>query len=168
MIGFFDLDIALYLSQDAIRDFANEYRAISHSQLEFIAAKASAINRCYYCSASHAALLRASGKHAGEEFDLDGVVDQAIDSGVPHAGLLSEFLEAVLGEDEQRLRRARDAVGNALGSKALVDTAAAVASFNAVVKVANGSGIVVEDFKIALVEQLPTQLREHLGSLRRP
>jgi hypothetical protein len=46
--GFFDLDIALYLPQDAIRDFATEYRAISHAQLEFIASKASSINGCYY------------------------------------------------------------------------------------------------------------------------
>jgi alkylhydroperoxidase family enzyme len=48
MIGFFDLDIALYLPQDAIRDFTTEHRAISHAQLELIAAKASAINGCYY------------------------------------------------------------------------------------------------------------------------
>lgn len=48
LIGFFDLDIALYLPQDAIRDFDNEYRAITHTQLEFIAAKASAINGCYF------------------------------------------------------------------------------------------------------------------------
>ena len=48
VIGFFDLDIALYLPQDAIRDFDTEYRAITHTQLEFIASKASAINGCYY------------------------------------------------------------------------------------------------------------------------
>ena len=48
VIGFFDLDIALYLPQDAIRDFDTEYRAVSHAQLEFIAAKASSINGCYY------------------------------------------------------------------------------------------------------------------------
>ena len=48
VIGFFDLDVALYLQQDAIRDFATEYRAINHAQLEFIAAKASSINGCYY------------------------------------------------------------------------------------------------------------------------
>ena len=48
VIGFFDLDIALYLPQGAIRDFATEHRAISHAQLEYIAAKASSINGCYY------------------------------------------------------------------------------------------------------------------------
>jgi len=48
VIGFFDLDVTLYLPQHAIRDFANEYRAISHAQLEYIAAKASSINGCHY------------------------------------------------------------------------------------------------------------------------
>jgi hypothetical protein len=48
VVGFFDLDVTLYLPQDAIRDFATEYRAISHTQLEFIAAKASSINGSYY------------------------------------------------------------------------------------------------------------------------
>jgi AhpD family alkylhydroperoxidase len=136
VIGFFDLDIALYLPQDAIRDFDTEYRAISHAQLEFIAAKASSINGCYYWAASHAALLRASGDHAGAEFDLEGIVDGAIDSGVPQGELLKEFVEAALGNDVERLRHARDAVGATLGPDALVDTAGAVAFFNAVVKVA--------------------------------
>lgn len=48
VIGFFNLDIALYLPQDAIRDFDTEHRAVSHAQLELIAAKASSLNGCYY------------------------------------------------------------------------------------------------------------------------
>jgi len=46
--GFFDLDVQLYLMQDHIRDFATEYRAISHAQIELIAAKASHMNGCFY------------------------------------------------------------------------------------------------------------------------
>jgi hypothetical protein len=46
--GFFDLDVQLYLMQDHIRDFGTEYRAISHSQIELIAAKASHMNGCFY------------------------------------------------------------------------------------------------------------------------
>jgi hypothetical protein len=48
VINFFDLDVEFYLKDHEIRDFANEYRAISHAQIELIAARASAINRCYY------------------------------------------------------------------------------------------------------------------------
>jgi len=46
--GFFDVDCELYLQQDQIRDFGTEYRAISHAQMELIAAKASHINGCFY------------------------------------------------------------------------------------------------------------------------
>ncbi|MSP98870.1 MAG: hypothetical protein EXR29_16960 [Betaproteobacteria bacterium] len=48
VIEFFDLDVALYLKQDWIRDFTREYRSLSHVQLELIAAKASVMNGCYY------------------------------------------------------------------------------------------------------------------------
>ena len=48
VIDFFDLDVELYLKDHEIRDFAREYRAISHAQIELIAGRASAINRCYY------------------------------------------------------------------------------------------------------------------------
>ena len=46
--GFFDLDSIHYLPDAALRDFANEYRALSHAQIEFLAAKVSAINQCVY------------------------------------------------------------------------------------------------------------------------
>lgn len=46
--GFFDLDSAMYLPDAQLRDFANEPRAISHAQIEFLAARVSALNRCYY------------------------------------------------------------------------------------------------------------------------
>lgn len=46
--GFFELDQALYLPQAAIRDLDNEYRALTHSQLELIAARVAALNQCFY------------------------------------------------------------------------------------------------------------------------
>ncbi|MBT5047645.1 MAG: hypothetical protein HOM58_04010 [Rhodospirillaceae bacterium] len=46
--GFFELDQALYLPQAAIRDLDNEYRALTHSQLELIAARLAALNQCLY------------------------------------------------------------------------------------------------------------------------
>ena len=113
-------------------------------------------------------MLRASGKHAGEEFDLEAIVDGSRDSGVPHGDLLGEFVEVVLGEDAERLKRVRGAVLAALGPEALVDAAGAIASFNAVVKVADGSGVVIEDFKVELIPQMPERLAQKLGPPRRP
>lgn len=46
--GFFELDQALYLPQAAIRDLENEYRALTHSQLELIASRVAALNQCLY------------------------------------------------------------------------------------------------------------------------
>ncbi len=46
--GFFELDQALYLPQAAIRDLDNEYRALTHSQIELIAARMAVLNQCFY------------------------------------------------------------------------------------------------------------------------
>jgi hypothetical protein len=46
--GFFDLVEAQYIPGPAMRDYAREYRAISHPQIELLAGRVSAINRCEY------------------------------------------------------------------------------------------------------------------------
>jgi hypothetical protein len=73
--------------------------------------------------------------------------------------LLIEFGEAVLRGDTARRAAARAAIRRSLGDAALVDAAAIVASFNAVVKLADGSGIPLEDYK----EQATRSLRAELG-----
>ena len=97
--------------------------------------------------------------HAGQEVNLQSVVDAAVPSGVPHGQLLSDFTEAVLGDDDHRLSRVRRALVETLGAEALVDAAGAVASFNAVVKVADGTGIVVDDFRKDLANGIRDELR---------
>lgn len=46
--GFFDLVKTHYLPAHQMRDFAQEFRAITHAQIEFLAARVSALNRCEY------------------------------------------------------------------------------------------------------------------------
>ena len=46
--GFFDLVSRQYMPPLAMRDFSREYRAISHSQIELLAARVSALNQCLY------------------------------------------------------------------------------------------------------------------------
>jgi len=46
--NFFDLVTHQYLPGEVMRDFAREYRAISHAQIELLAARVSALNRCLY------------------------------------------------------------------------------------------------------------------------
>jgi len=46
--NFFDLVSHQYLPPLAMRDFSREYRAISHAQIELLAARVSALNQCLY------------------------------------------------------------------------------------------------------------------------
>ena len=46
--GFFDLVSQQYLPGAAMHDFSREYRAISHAQIELLAARVSALNQCLY------------------------------------------------------------------------------------------------------------------------
>ena len=48
VVGFFDLDAVHYLPDSQLRDFGTEYRALTHAQIEFLAARVSAINQCVY------------------------------------------------------------------------------------------------------------------------
>jgi hypothetical protein len=46
--SFFDLVSHQYQPPLAMRDFSREYRAISHAQIELLAARVSALNQCLY------------------------------------------------------------------------------------------------------------------------
>ncbi len=71
------------------------------------------------------------------------------DGGVSEGRLLVRFADAVLGEDEIALRRARDALAAGLGSPGLVDAAGVVGLFNAIDRVADATGIPLEPEKAA-------------------
>jgi len=68
---------------------------------------------------------------------------------VPQGDLLIRFAEAVLGEEDHPLRRARAALTAALGPPGLVDAAGVVGLFNAIDRVADATGIPLEPEKAA-------------------
>ncbi len=96
------------------------------------------------------AVLRASARHEGSELDYRAITEGAAagDTGVPHGDLMIEFAEAVLGEDDARLEAARNAVADALGSEALVDSAGVAGLFNAIDRVADATGAPLEAAKL--------------------
>jgi hypothetical protein len=69
------------------------------------------------------------------------------DGGVPNGIVLVELVDAVLGGKDVRLPAIRSAVRSAVGDAGFVDACATIASFNAVVKIADGTGIPLEDWK---------------------
>ena len=46
--SFFDVTSAQYLAGPQMRDFSQEFRAITHLQIELLAARVSALNQCTY------------------------------------------------------------------------------------------------------------------------
>lgn len=48
MIHWWDLFEVMYLPSAAMRDFAREYRAVSHAQIELLASRVAALNQCVY------------------------------------------------------------------------------------------------------------------------
>ena len=92
-------------------------------------------------------------------YDLNVVTEASRDDGgVPNGHLLVEFAEAVLGEDDAALSRARAELMSALGPAGLVDAAGVVGLFNAIDRVAGATGTPLEvekseasaDFRAAL------------------
>ena len=106
------------------------------------------------------ALLRASGEHSGEQYDLSAVLgNSGKDTGIPDADVLIRFAEAVVGHDADEIAAARQAVIDRMGDAALLDAAGIAANFNAIDRVADSSGIPLEDEKAAMTEDF----REDLG-----
>jgi hypothetical protein len=104
-------------------------------------------------------LLRASSKAKGESFDLSLIVGKPGDGNIPHGALLVAFAEAVLGVENERLADTQSRIRAAMGDAALVDAAAIVATFNAIDRVADATGIQIEDAKA----QATADVRAALG-----
>ena len=92
-------------------------------------------------------MLRESSKAKGEDYDLTLLTGAAGDGNIPHGALLVAYADAVLGHDEARLAAVRSDLRARMGDAAMVDAAAIVATFNAIDRVADSTGIPIEDGK---------------------
>ena len=101
-------------------------------------------------------LLRGSGEFTGDDYSFDGIMDGQSDTGIPYGDLLTRFADAVHAGE---FADVREEVRVALGEEALADAAGVIAIFSAVVKVADGIGIPLEDFKA----DVSAGFREELG-----
>jgi hypothetical protein len=72
--------------------------------------------------------------------------------------LLVEFAEAVVGDDDDRLTRARAALTERLGANGLVDAAAVVGFFNAIDRVADATGIPLDAERLESTADFRAQL----------
>ena len=103
-------------------------------------------------------MLRESSTTTGETYDLSLLTGAKGDGNIPHGALLVSYAEAVLGTDDRRLAEVRASIRAQMGDAALVDAAAIVATFNAIDRVADATGIPIEDAKAASTADLRTAL----------
>jgi hypothetical protein len=91
-------------------------------------------------------LLRASGELEGQRFDLRGVTEgEAAASGVLGGDALLAFCDAAHAGDEVACAAARARVQERLGAAAVVDAAAVIGNFERMVRIADGTGIPLDE-----------------------
>ena len=104
-------------------------------------------------------LLRVSGQITGAEVDMNTVNgDVQGDTGVAHAAELVAFTEAVLGTDEDMLVSARAKLLRVVSPAAFVDACALIGAFNVVDRIADSTGIPLDDPIASMTEGLRTEL----------
>ena len=106
-------------------------------------------------------MLRASVRGEAGEYNLEPVTggNQAGDSGVPHSEILVALAEAVVADEASRLTDARLAALNVLGGDALVDAIAVAGYFDGIDRVADATGIPIDDYIVPISKEI----RDSLG-----
>jgi hypothetical protein len=110
-------------------------------------------------------MLRASTTTTGTELDLaaiDGDAESA--AAMAHGVELVRFAEALARRDEKALDEARAELLRAAGPRVLVDAAGVAANFQRMVRIADATGIPVDDMGSAL----SGEIRDRLGLDRFP
>lgn len=103
--------------------------------------------------------LSLSGKHTGDEYALEAAIGaDPGGGGVPHGDLLNRYAEAVCAHDAGATEQTRQEIVNELGEAALVDCAAVIAAFNGYPRVADATGIPLEDYKVEVTEAIRSAL----------
>jgi hypothetical protein len=102
-------------------------------------------------------LLRASSEAIGQEAELEGTLGRG-DGGVEHGDLMARFAEAATRGSED-LESLRSQLFDAVGAERFVEVAGTVGIFNGLVRVADGTGIPLDEGTL----KASTDFRKRLG-----
>ena len=94
----------------------------------------------------------------GTAVELAAVNGTTSDAGVAHGARLVAFAEAVMADDLPVRERGRHALRAVLSDECFVDAAAIVAAFNVVDRIADSTGIPLDDMMLAMSGDVPTRL----------
>jgi hypothetical protein len=99
-------------------------------------------------------LLRASGQQDEQDYDLAAVTADHGDSGVPHSDLLRTLTEQAIRGQYKQLAETRERAGTIIGAQKMVDALAVAAAFNGITRVADATGIPLDDNTRAVTVEL--------------
>lgn len=105
-------------------------------------------------------MLRVSGTITNTTLNLAAVNEGAVvASGIDHGDLLLSFTDAVMARDDEALAASREQLMASLTPGQVVDTAATIAAFNVVDRIANAIGIPLD----ATLAMMSAEVRTELG-----
>lgn len=82
---------------------------------------------------------------SGTEVDLAAINDGEVESGVVFGAELLAFTDAVMSRDTEFIAKTRNELGAKIGAHGVVDTAAVISMFNVVDRIADATGIPIDD-----------------------
>lgn len=99
----------------------------------------------------------------GTEVDVLALTDGevALTSGVTHGEILLAFADAMVGNDDAALADARHVVAQALGLEGMVDAAGVASNFERMVRIADSTGIPLDDRLALLTQDVRDELQLH-------
>ena len=110
-------------------------------------------------------LLRESGKAIESTYELKGIIERSVNTGVENEDVLLAFADAIWGTDRAALDRARADLHARMGAGGVVEASITAANFGMVDRVANAIGIPLDamaepkthDFRVALgIDRFPS------------
>ena len=104
-------------------------------------------------------MLRASSKRENLNVDLNAVVDSSSDPGVAHGSILRALTEATIEMRWDELDEIRSQAFATLGEAATVDALAVASGFNGITRVADATGIPIDNYE----DELGRNIRAETG-----
>ena len=92
-------------------------------------------------------MLSVSMQHEGKDVDLTGIIEgaDAVDDAIPQGKILTRFVEALLGGDNNDIVMARDNLIEAVGGDAFVDACGVIGHFERMTRLADATGIPLDE-----------------------
>ena len=96
--------------------------------------------------------LRASGEQEDRDYDLNAVMQDQGDAGVAQGATIRRLVEATIGGAWRDLDGLRTQAAEAMGEQRMVDVLTVAAAFNGITRVADATGIPLDDATAAATE----------------